>query len=75
MIVTKKMEENCNRSASFLGLLVVLCMHCRRVVRTEGGVPSKYTQGLSKGGLCNPMCKESEGFYAKIAARRKELGK
>lgn len=54
VVIPLWVEWGCGGVVSWLGLLVVLCMFCRRVVgvkRSCGGA-----SGVSRGGMCDPMC-------------------
>lgn len=56
MVVPLWLETMCGGMIAWTGLLVVLCMFCRRVVgvkRSRGG-----SRGFSKGGMCDPVCDE-----------------
>lgn len=53
MVISKRVEAICDWLAIRFGILVVVCMYCRRLL----GVKRAYSAhgGLSHG-LCNPIC-------------------
>ncbi len=59
MVVPVWLELVCGGVVSLLGLLVVLCMFCRRFICVS--VSGSGSRGVSKGGVCSRCVEDARG--------------